>query len=508
MIDGDMLEIKLKKKQILEEKLRIQSELPHLYGWKFYEWARKVFDSKNKMVLLCAANQISKSSTIIRKAIHWATEKSKWSELWMRRPLQFWYLYPSKDVATIEFNKKWVPEFMPRGSMLVDEKYGWKAEYNNKRVAHIDFKSGVTIFFKSYEQNISNLQTGTVDAIFCDEELPEALFDELMLRRAATNGYFHMVFTATLGQEMWRQAMEERGELEKFTRALKVQVSMFDCLEYEDGSKSKWTEPRIKDIIRNCRSQQEVQRRVYGKFVVSEGLKYPGFSAGRNIKRSHPIPRSWLKFAGIDIGSSGERGHKSAICFVAVKPDYTAGRVFLGYREDYKTWTAYDVLQKYNELRLDFPVIMACYDTACKDFGTIAGASGVPVIPAEKSHEIGENILNALFRNGMLAIYDTSELRKLITELGSLRKETSKTVAKDDFCDALRYAVTRIPWDWSALKDRDDIKKLGHEEEIVEGSGAWRRMQMEDEESRMRESIENMCPIVCEIEEANEFYDI
>lgn len=42
-------------------------------------------------------------------------------------------------------------------------------------------------------------------------------------------------------------------------------------------------------------------------------------------------------------------------------------------------------------------------------------------------------------------------MKKLAGELSSLLKSTNKKVAKDDFADALRYAVTTIPWDWSAI---------------------------------------------------------
>ena len=78
------------KAALLEEKVRRQEDLPFLYGWKWYLWGRKFFESKNRINLLCAANQISKSSTQIRKIIHWATCKELWPELWSRPPKQFW----------------------------------------------------------------------------------------------------------------------------------------------------------------------------------------------------------------------------------------------------------------------------------------------------------------------------------------------------------------------------------------------------------------------------------
>ena len=31
---------------------KLKEDLPHLYGWGWYPWAKKIFDSKNKITLL------------------------------------------------------------------------------------------------------------------------------------------------------------------------------------------------------------------------------------------------------------------------------------------------------------------------------------------------------------------------------------------------------------------------------------------------------------------------
>jgi len=108
--------------------------------------------------------------------------------------VQFWYLYPSKPVINAEFETKW-KQFLPKGDMKNDPYYGWKEERKQGDVVAIHFNSGVHVYFKTYEQNVQNLQTGTCDAIFCDEELPIELYDELTFRISASDGYFHMVFT-------------------------------------------------------------------------------------------------------------------------------------------------------------------------------------------------------------------------------------------------------------------------------------------------------------------------
>jgi phage terminase large subunit-like protein len=456
-VDGEPLKNQyaaLKRKHdLLEHKIKLQKGLPHLYRWKNYAWADKFLKSTNKINLICAANQISKSSSQIRKAIDWATNRAIWPKLWKGEPLQFWYLYPTKDVASIEFEKKWVPEFLPAGEYKDSPQYGWKEEWKGGHIQAIHFNTGVSIYFKAYAQDVQHLQTGTVHYVACDEEMPENLFDELMLRLAATDGYFSMVFTATLGQEFWRKAIEGRGEEESFPTAFKQQVSMYDCLAYMDGTPGAFTDEKISRIKSLCRSEVEVQRRVYGKFVADTGLIYETFDRKRHYLKGHPVPRDWHIYAGVDPGGGGESAHPAAIAFVACDSVYKQLRVVECWRGDKQLTTAGDVLSKYIELRnaRGFRVTQAFFDWAAKDFGTIATRMGEPFIPAEKSHEIGEAALNVLFRHDMLKVYESSEAEKLVVEFSTLRHGMPKRRRLDDLSDAVRYAVSKITIDWNAI---------------------------------------------------------
>jgi len=496
MTEKSLLDIKLEQYKLLQEKRKIQALLPHLYSWPWYPWARAFFESRNKINLLCAANQISKSSTQIRKCIHWATATELWPSLWKTTPRQFWYLYPSKDVIDSEFHKKWVPEFMPPPELKNHPKYGWELKNRQGHVHEVLFNSGVAVCFKAYSQDIQHLQSGTVAAIFADEELPVDIYDELIFRLAASEGYFHMVFTATLGQDHWRRAMERIGcRDETMKGAFKLQVSMYDCMQYEDGRDTTWTKKKI-DIIKNqCKSEAEIQRRVYGKFVLDSGLKYPCFDRAKNMIVPYKIPADWGIFTGVDIGSGGPKGHPSAIVFVAVSPDYQKGVVFKGWKGNKgEVTTASDILQQYRILRGNLRPIMQCYDHHAVDFYTYASRLHETFTKAEKSHDIGEDIINVLFKNKMLYIFDIPDLQDLANELTSLTKETAKRFAKDDFIDGMRYAITRIPWDWSVITD-ELVYKDGKEKKELSETDKRRKMFMDDsyekeEQLRVEEEIE------------------
>jgi phage terminase large subunit-like protein len=450
---SDNLAFQQRKLELLEEQIKLKRNLPHLYGWKNYPWMREFLEGTNRTMFLTAANQIGKSSVQIRKIIDWATNKDIWPSLWRNEPRVFWYLYPARDVATAEFDTKWVPDFLPRNEMKEHPIYGWKDIRNSKKeITALQFNTGVIVYFKTYSQDASNLQTASVHYIACDEELPEELWDEVNFRRNATDGYFSMVFTATLAQETWRRTMEPKaGEDPLFPDSWKRQVSLYECQKYEDGTSSHWSDEKIARTVQMCKSEAEILKRVYGRFVADSGRKYGMFERGANVCSPFRIPSDWLHFVGVDIGGGGKENHPSTIAFVAVKPDFSSGVVYKHWRGDTEVTSQSDVANKYIEMAYGLNVSGAYYDYHAMDFKTITDRMGLNFQRAEKSHEIGEQVINTLFKNKLLYIFDIPECEPIINELLSLLKGVDKRKAKDDSVDSMRYAITKIQWDWSKV---------------------------------------------------------
>lgn len=456
-------ELRLKMEQILllEKKLKHQEGLPHLFAHKFYKWQRDFFECRHQMAMLTAANQIGKSTIQIKRTIEWATNKTLWRELWPKLgpndvPNLFWYFYPSKPLATVEFKTKWMP-LLPRGEYKNHPVYGWKETYKNGLIDTLQFNSGVLVVFKVYAQDASDLQAGTVYNVACDEELPYELYGELSARTQACDGYFSMVFTATLGQEHWRKAMEPReDEQPLYPRAWKRQISLYDCMFYEDGSQGQYDQDKINSAIARCGTQNEILKRVHGKFVVAGGRVYESFDEATMMKDPHPIPKGWRRYAGIDSGSgdpgNGENQDKTdpaAIIFVAVSPDYRQARVYKAWRGDDQLTTSSDIVNKYLEMRGYDNIEMTTYDYSDKDLHTIATRMGLGFVRADKARDRGEGILNTLFKNNFLYLYRDGEISKLASELSNLKKGSRKPV--DHLCDALRYACVSVPWDFSII---------------------------------------------------------
>lgn len=456
---------------------------------------------------LCTKNYLvtHNSSTQIRTAIDWATNPEKWEDLWGKKPTQFWYLYPTKTQINQEWLTKWF-QFMPANEFKEDPVYGWSLEKVRGDVVAIHFHSGVHIYFKSYAQDTASLQTGTCDAVFLDEELPMDHYDELKMRISASNGYFRMVFTATLGQDFWRRALEPGDqEIEECVGALKMTISLYDAMFYEDGTPSIWTNEAIARVRSNCSTEQEVLKRVYGKFIVIGGRVVEAFDIKRHVKEHHAIPPSWHWYAAVDPGSGGENGHPAGIVFVAVRPDFRAARVPLCWRGDKIQTTAGDVFKKYVEMKKEAKILVtqAAYDWACKDFEVIATRNHESFTKAEKSHEIGEQTVNTLFKYDVMYLYENPEVMKLAGELATLKKETAKKNRKDNLYDPLRYACNLIPFDWSFITNI----KSEYEEAPLERPRSDLEQQIIDRRAEFSDiDREEQLKIEDEIAEANEDY--
>lgn len=481
----------LRADQLDIETREILKNLPHLNtnrilgGFPFYRWMRKYYESAAHINLLTSANQVGKSSINIRKMINWSTNPSIWPQLWPNshhNVAQFWYLYPTLDVATIEFQKKWVPEWMPRGDMKDHPQYGWRAEYERKKIKAIHWNTGVSLYFKSYAQNATDLQSGSCHAIFCDEELPIHIYDELKFRTSATDGHFHMVFTATLGQYEWECAMEKVGTPEELFKkdSCKIQVSLYDCLEYEDGSPTPWTKERIQQRIDSCSSEAEVKKRIFGRFVQTGEFKYANLLTGENLINKWIFDPSMHLFSAVDPGSGGKKGHPTAMSLLAVNKDYTEGVLFLGWRGDGVATTQADALDHYLKLRGELKVTNQFYDYHAKDFFTIASRKGENFMMAEKSHDIGEPILKSLLKYNALkivvgevvgldhlgCIFNQGDLIKMVQEMKSLKEGEDKRHAKDDYTDTARYNVAKVPWNWEGIMKKA-VKKIKKETKVV-----------------------------------------
>jgi len=379
------------------------------------------------------------------------------------KPSLFLYLYPDSRTEATEFHEKWEKVYLPKKELKDDPVWGWKVEFDkSKQVEAIRFASGVTMLWRYYTQKPSSMQAMSIDYAGLDEECPLGHWDELMVRTSARaglgSGLVSTVFTATLGQPYLYETMERQGQDdEKFAKAFKRQISLYDCLKYADGTPSQiFSKERIEnDIIPMYSTENEIKRRVWGRFVKDSGLLYAEFTNKLNTQtHNEEMIRGWQVYVGIDYGSGGVNGHPSSIVFVAVDEDYFTAKVFFVWKSErsangYVRTTQADVLSKYQELKQTLNVEPhTFYDWAATDLGILALRDGINMLPANKNYEHGVGLMNSLFRSQQLMLFTgpgSGDTSHLIQELETVNQETMKKNRKDDCADALRYALSNCP---------------------------------------------------------------
>lgn len=459
----------MKQLQALQEKKRRHEGLPHLYKFKLLPFQKQWLETLAHICLLFCGNQIGKSTINWIKAVTWATDKSLWPKLWNSEPRTFWYLYPDGKTATREFESKISKDILPQGEFKDHPVYGWKAKYRQGFISEIIFNSGVTIEMRYYSQGATALQAGSLHAIFADEEVPFEIFGELRLRLIAKDGYFNAVCTPTLGQEEWARAIEPEylgTEKELFKPSdvdvFKIQVSMYQCLQYADGTDSHITLKKIKDVEATL-TEKEILVRIYGRFMLEAGLLFENFDDDYNVTKFFDLPQNqWNFYAGIDLGGGGS-SHESGIVVTAVNRDYTVARVVYAWISKGEKTTAGDVLETYRRLILSrFRITRCFYDFSAKDFGTLAERAGVPVERANKDRKEGIPLMNTLFKTGALKIMhdwnNSGDTYKVISEFKHLKEDTKKQNADDTLADATRYSINSLRFSIDEIiNNRKDI---------------------------------------------------
>lgn len=476
-------EVLLKKIALEKRKQYIKDSLPHLYGFDWYPYQKEFLKVNKEIQVLCCANQLGKSTILCAKIVKLATDVKEWSNLWVDKPTTFIYLLPNQKLHDEAARTKWL-SVLPKNEFEDHETYGWKWIKRGKSYLGIEFNSGVTCLFQSFGQSNTNRQAISASCVVFDEEPDVEIIPEVQTRTSAIRiaqanrknawgGFKIFAFTPTKSQNFFREVLEEVGPKERWPvsqgNVWKKCVSLFECQKHVSGQRSIWTDKKIQSIISALPTDAEVKRRVYGRFQASEDLVYPQFSTSKNTIEYIPPLEDYHYYAGIDYGAGGT-SHPSAIVFVAVKPDYTQAYVTDCWIGEGILTTCSDVIDKYRAMVRGRSVVNAYYDWAAKDLHTFATRAGLNLMKANKDHKIGEDILNALFKNNMLTIcavdYDANLLG---TQLLTFVKKRNKRAEFNDLIDSLRYAVSSIPWDFESKggithAGKSNIKKTGRDQ--------------------------------------------
>lgn len=341
------------------------------------------------------------------------------------------------------------PDFIMRESVIMAR--GVPEAVDTIYVRH---KSGcnVRLQFRSYEQGRENLQSATIDFVYCDEEPPEEVMGELRARIAATGGFIYMAFTPLKGmtplvQEFWTHENENK---------------FLVCMNIYEAK--HMTEEKLRNIesLYSGLSEAERQARMMGIPTMGSGMVYP--IDDEELKYdAFEFPKSFRRLGALDFG----RGEHPTAC-VWIAQDPMSGIIYV-----------YDCIKTVKKSVAENASIMrkrggwipfAYPHDLMRDSGTDRGRAteadkksegykyktmyedeGIIFTPhhartAEGSNRVENGLIEVrqLMLNGKLKI--ARHLSELFKEKQVYRygDDLKPVKVKDDLMDAMRYAVIMI----------------------------------------------------------------
>lgn len=154
------------------------------------------------------------------------------------------------------------------------------------------------ITFKTYDQGWQRFQSGTVDVVLLDEEMPARIFSESVTRTATTNGIVLVGFTGLQGitplvAHLWPQSVG----LDK----TEEETHRYHCfIGWKDIPYSLLPEQRRKELIAQY-LPNEVRARTEGIPSVGSGMVYP-VAEEEFVVEPFEIPAHWRKGFALDPG--------------------------------------------------------------------------------------------------------------------------------------------------------------------------------------------------------------
>lgn len=304
-------------------------------------------------------------------------------------------------------------------------------------IVYVRHKSGGTsqLNFKSYEQGREAFQGTSIDVIWLDEECPEDVYTECLLRTMTTGGILFVTFTPLSGLTQMVIKFLPGGKLPDGGvgaadgQHFVVNAEWNDVPHLsEEAKRELWAS--IPPYQREARSKGIPQ--------LGSGQIYPVAEADITVA-PFIIPNNWRKCYGLDVG-----WNRTAAIWLAEDP---ASKVWYAWSEHYMA-RAEPALQA-QAIKARGEKIPGVIDPAARGRGQRDGSQllqdykdlGLLITPAKNAVESGLYQVWQMFSSGMLKVFNT--LPNFFEEYRLYRRDDKGHVVKerDHLCDALRYCV-------------------------------------------------------------------
>jgi phage terminase large subunit-like protein len=321
---------------------------------------------------------------------------------------------------------------------------------------------GVSVVqFKSYDQGREAFQGTEQDGIWLDEEPPESVYTECLLRTMTNNGLVMLTFTPLRGMSDVVLSFLPGGAVPEKQAGPKAVVSAtWDDVPHlsKQAKEELWS--AIPPFQRDARSK--------GLPQLGAGLIYP-VPESVFVCEPFEIPKHWPRSYGLDVGWK-----KTAAIFGAYDRETDTGYL---YSEHYQGEVEPSVHAAAIKARGNLP---GAIDPASRGRSQVDGRKlmeeyqglGLELFPAANAVEAGLFATWDRFSTGRLKVF--SSLQNTLKELRLYRRDERGKVVKenDHAADGIRYWVmtgidiARAPAPLEQKQENDWVTSFG-------GGGSW-----------------------------------
>ena len=268
------------------------------YGEKDYPEQLRFHKSSARGRFISGGNRGGKTDAEVVESIWWATNTHPYLKRpasWGSGPVQLRFVVVdvAKGIEQIILPKmkRWIPKsYLKDGS--------WDRSWDGTNYI-LTFDNGSTIDFVTWGMDMMKLGGVPRHGIFFDEEPPQHIFNESMMRLIDYNGFWVIAATPTKGMGwtfdlLWEPAKEGNVEwIDTFT--LSAEQNPYIQAESDDM-----------DFYMLGMNKEERDIREKGEFVARSGLVFPDFS--QNIEQylidfgPGDVPKDWAIYASVDHG--------------------------------------------------------------------------------------------------------------------------------------------------------------------------------------------------------------
>lgn len=435
----------------LAGRLRLAATRPNILGYIPHEKQVIFHSSGSKSKLFIGGNRSGKTVGGATEAIWWLTGTHPYRTDLPKGPIR-------GRCVSVDFTNgvekivgpeiaRWAPPSALRGG-------SWKSAWD-KETRTLYFENGSFLEFMSYDQDLDKFAGTSRHFIWFDEEPPNDIFNECMMRLIDTGGSYWVTMTPVEGMTWVFDDLYEPGR-SGLSDTLVVEVEM--------GMNPHLNMGEMDRILAGL-SADERKAREKGQFVQIGGTIYKMWNPDLHILGGElTIPTGWLHVASMDHGFN----NPTAWLWAAVSPD---GDIIV-YDEHYEDGKLVGYhAAKVHETNLRHGLIPSYYvgDPSIRNTDPITGTSvhleyleyGIPIVLGNNDVKAGINRVGRYLTglNGKPKLYVHERCRNLLHEIPRYRWSTWATKKQqfqknkkeephkknDHACDALRYLIASRP---------------------------------------------------------------